>query len=137
MNTKLSGIEHFTTLEKLVLIGRGSKLAQNFRQALSPDPSGVLPCPLLSTIDCHGSAPEINEMSLLARTRSSAGHRLKKLNVPTSFIPLPADTASCVGEVGSFDIPSNVLHPYGMELPEYCFVDGEHEWWQSWRSRLN
>ena len=136
MDTKIYGFRRFTGLEKLVLVGRGSKLAWNLRWAFSPDRSGVLPCPLLSTIYCHGSAREIREISLLARNRSSAGHRLTKLNVPTSFIPLPADTTSCVGEVGSFDIPPNILHLYAMELPSYCFVEGEHEWWQPWKSRL-
>ena len=137
MNTRLYGLRRFTALEKLVLVGRRSKLARNLRQLLSSNrPPGGLPCPLLSTIDCHGSASEIREISLLARTRSSAGLRLAKLNVPMRFIPLPTDTSSCVGEVGSFDIPSDMLHMYAMELPEYRFVDGEHEWWQPWKSRL-
>ena len=137
MNTRLYGLRRFTALEKLVLVGRRSKLARNLRQLLSSNrPPGGLPCPLPSTIDCHGNASEIREISLLARTRSGAGLRLAKLNVPTRFIPLPTDTSSCVGEVGSFDIPSDMLHMYAVELPEYCFVDGEHGWWQPWKSRL-
>ena len=136
VETKLYGIEHFTALEKLVLVGRGSKVVRNFRQALSLCPSGIIPCPLLSTIDCHGSSSEMREMFLLLRTRSSAGRQLEKVRVPSRFIPLPADIASCVRHVGSLDIPSRVLHMYSMELPEFCFVE-EHEWWEPWRSRLN
>jgi len=135
--TKLDGIKHFTALEKLVLIGRGSKMAQKFRQALSPSPSGVLPCPLLSTIDFHGDSPEMPEIFLLVRNRSSAGRRLEKLRVPTSFIPLPAHIASCVRDVGSFDIPSRMLDKYAMELPEFCFVNGKHGWWHHWGSKVN
>jgi len=134
---KLGGVGHLTALEKLVVVGRGSKLARDFRQALSPDPLGVLPCPLLSTIDCHGNASEIREIFLLVRTRASADRRLEKLRVPSSFIPLPADIASCVRDVGSLDIPSRILHVYAMELPEFCFSEREHEWWKPWKSRLN
>ena len=136
VDTKLYGIEHLTALEKLVLIGRGSKVARNFRQALSPDSSGALPCPLLSAIDCHGNASEMREIFLLLRTRS-IGHRLEKVRVPSSFIPLPADIASCVRDVGSLDIPSRTLHMYAMELPEFCFAKKGHKWWEPWKSRLN
>jgi len=137
MDVKLNGIEHLTALEKLVLIGRGSRLARNFRQAFSPDHSGVLPCPLLSTIDCHGDKSEVREMFLLACIRSNAGCQLERMRVPSSFIPLPADITYCVREVGSFDIPSRVLHMYAMELPEFCFAEREHRWWKPWKSRLN
>ena len=137
VDIKLYGVDHFTALEKLVLIGRGSKMARNFRQALSPDPWGVLPCPLLSAIDCHGNSSEMREMFLLLRTRSSAGRQLETLRVPSRFIPLPADIASCVSHVGSLDIPPRVLHMYAMELPEFCFAEGEHEWWEPWKSRLS
>ena len=136
MGAKLHGIEHFTALEKLVLIGKGPKVARIFRQALSPDPSGALPCPLLSTIDCHGNASEMREIFLLLRKRFTAGRRFEKVRVPSSFIPLPADTASCVREVESLDIPSRVLHMYAMELPEFCFAEKGHEWWEPWRSKL-
>jgi len=134
---RLGGIEHFTALEKLVLLARGPSSAQNFRQMLSPDPSGVLPCPLLSTVDCHGGASDVREMFLLARTRFNAGCRLEELRVPSSFIPLPADIASCVESVRSFNIPPRVLHVYAMELPEFCFTEREPKWWKPWRSRLN
>jgi len=137
MDVRLNGIEHFPALEKLVLIGRGSKVARNFRQALSPDHSGVLPCQLLSAIDCYGNVSEMREMFLLVRTRSSAGHRLEKVRVPSSFIPLPADIASCVRAVGGFDIPPRTLHIYAMELPEFCFAEGGHEWWKPWKSRMD
>ena len=137
LDTKLVGIDHFTALEKLVIIGRGSKIARNFRQALSPDPSGVLPCPLLSTIDCHGDSSEMREVFLLLRTRSNAGRRLEKVRVPSDFIPLPADIASCVGDVGNLDIPPRILHMYAMELPEFCFSERVHQWWEPWKSRLN
>jgi hypothetical protein len=132
VDTNLGGIEHFTALEKLVLVGRGSKMARNFRRGLSPDPSGVLPCPLLSTIDCHGNASEMREMFLLLRIRSSAGRQLEKVRVPSSFIPLPADIASCVRDVGSLDIPLRILHMYAMRLPEFCFAERGPEWWEPW-----
>ena len=63
VDIKLDGIEHFTALEKLVLIGRGSGIARHFRQALSPRPSGVLLCPLLSAIDCHWNAQRCGRCS--------------------------------------------------------------------------
>jgi len=135
MDTKLYGIEHFTALERLVLIGRGSKWARNLRQVFSPDPSGVLPCPLLSTIDCYCSAAEMREVFHLVRTRSSAGRRLQKLGVPISFIPLPVDVSSCVKDVGGLDTSMNTLRVYSMGLPEFYFVD--HEWWQPWKSGFN
>ena len=135
MDIKLEGLEHFTALEKLVLIGRKSNIARNFQQALSPGPSGILSCPLLSTIDCHGDSSEMREIFLLLRVRSSAGRRVEKVRVPSDFIPLPADIASCVRDVGSLDI-STKLHAYGMELPEYCFSEGAHEWWESWEYGL-
>lgn len=137
VDTEIGGIENFTALEKLVLIGRGSMMARNLRQALSPDPSGVPPCPLLSAIDCHGNTSEMREMFLLLRTRSTADRQLKKVRVPPRFIPLPADIASCVGDVGILNIPPNILHTYSMELPEFCFPEGEHRWWKTWKSRLN
>jgi len=134
---KLGGVEHLTALEKLVVVGRGSKLARNFRQALSPDPLGVVPCPLLSTIDCLGDISEMREIFLLLRTRSNAGHPLEELRIPSSFIPLPADITSCVRDVRSLDIPSRILHLYVMDLPKFCFSEREHEWWKLWKSRLN
>ena len=135
MDTKFYGIKNLTALERLVLVGRGSKWARNLRQAFSPDPSGVLPCPLLSTIDCYCSAPEMREVFFLVRSRSSAGRRLQKLGVPTSFIPLPVDVTSCVRDVGSLDTSMNALRVYAMGLPESYFAD--HEWWQPWKSRSN
>jgi hypothetical protein len=109
---ELYGVEHFTALEKLGLTGSGSKLARNLRKALSPDPSGVLPCPLLSIIDCYWGRPGVYEITRLARIRSRAGRQLQKLRVLTSFIPLPACIASCVGDVGSLDM----VHFYTMGL---------------------
>lgn len=137
VDTKIGGIENLTALQKLVLIGRGSKMVRDFQQALSPGPSGVLPCPLLSTIDFQGDTSEMCEMFHLLRTRSSAGHQLGRVRVPSCFIPLPADVASCVKDVGSLDIPLRKLHRYAMELPKFCFVGREHEWWRPWKSRLN
>ena len=137
VDIKLDGIEHFTALEKLVLIGRGSGIARHFRQALSPGPSGVLPCPLLFAIDCHWNASEMREMFLLLRIRYHAGRLLEKLRVPSCFIPLPADVASRVRDIGKLDLPSRILHMYTMELPEFCFAEREHEWWEPWESRLN
>ena len=137
VDIKLDGIEHFTALEKLVLIGRGSGIARHFRQALSPRPSGILLCPLLSAIDCHWNASEMREMFLLLRTRYNTDHLLEKVRVPSCFIPVPADIASRVKDVGNLDIPSGILPTYVMELPEFCFAKREHEWWELWESRLN
>ena len=135
IDTKFYGIEYLTALERLVLIGRGSKWARNLRQVFSPDPSGVLHCPLLSTIDCYCSASEIREVFHLVRARSNAGRRLQKLGVPAPFVPLPVDVASCVKDVGGLDTSMNALRVYAMGLPEFYFLD--HEWWQPWKSGLN
>ena len=132
----LCGIKNFTALEKLVIVGRGSKMARSFRQALSPGPLGDIPCPLLSAIDCYGDASEMREIFLLLRTRSNAGSQLERMRVPSCFIPLPADIASCVRDVGSLDIPPRTLHMYAMELPAICFAEREHRWWKPWKSRL-
>jgi hypothetical protein len=78
----------------------------------------------------------MRETFLLLRTRS-IGNRLEKVRVPSSFIPLPADIASCVRDVGSLDIPSRTLHMYAMELPVFCFAEKGHGWWEPWKSRLN
>ena len=137
VDAKLNGIEHLTALEKLVLIGRGSVTAQSVRQGLSPGPSGVLPCPLLSTVDFHGDASDMHEFFHLLRIRSRAGGRLEKVRAPSRFVPIPADITPHVECVGSLDIPSSALHMYAMELPEFCFAEGEHKWWNAWRSRLN
>jgi len=137
VDIKLDGIEHFTALEKLVFIGRGSGIARHFRQALSPRPSGILPCPLLSSIDCHWNATEMREMFLLLHKRYSADRLLERLRVPSCFIPVPTNVASCVKDIGNLDIPSGILPTYGMELPVFCFAEMEHEWWERWESRLN
>jgi len=137
VDIKLEGIEHFTALEKLVLIGRASGIARHFRQALSPGPSGVLACPLLSAIDCHWNASEMRQMFQLLRARYNADRQLEKVRVPSCFIPLPADITFRVGDVGNLDIPPGGLHMHTMELPEFCFAEGEHEWWEPWESRLN
>jgi len=125
MGIKLDGIERLTALEKLVLVGRGSKLGRDFRQVLSPYPSGVLPCPLLSTIYCYWSASETRDIFRLVRIRSSAGRTLRKLSVPTSSIALPADIASCVSYVGSLDIPTDILDVDAVGLPRFYFLDDE------------
>jgi len=136
VDVKLGGVEHLAALEKLVLIGRGSATAQSLRQELSLGPSGILPCPLLSTIDFHGDRSDMGGLFHILRTRSKVGGRLKKVRVPSHFAALPADIVPYVRDVGSLDIPSSALHMYAMELPEYCFVE-EHRWWNPWRSRLN
>ena len=133
----LDGLEHLAALEKLVIIGRTSVTAQCFQERLSPAPSGVLPCPLLSTIDFHGDASEMRVLFHVLRARSRAGGRLERVRVPSDYLPLPADIAPHVRDVGSIDIPSNALHMYAMELPEFCFVEGKHKWWKFWRSRLD
>ena len=136
VDVKLHGVKHLTALEKLVLIGRGSVTAQCLQQELSPGPSGVLPCPLLSVIDFHGDASNVGGLFHLLRTRSKVGGRLEKVRVPSRFVTLSADIIPYVKEVGSLDIPSSTLHMYAMELPEFCFAE-EHKWWNPWKSRLN
>ena len=135
-NTKLEGFERFPALEKLILNGRGSHLAQNVRQSLSPDHSGTIPCPLLSAIDCYLGASEMREVFLLVRARFNAGHQLEKLRVPSSFLPLPVRVGSRVQDVESMDIPSGPLHSHSMKLPAFCFAK-EHGWWMPWKLRLN
>ena len=139
----LDGLEHLVALEKLVLNGRGSKLAQNFQEVLSSEHSGTLPCPLLSTIDCYlstidcyGDEPEMREVFLLARARSSAGRPLERLRIPSSFLPPPVDVSACVGDVTSLDPPPRPLHLHSMELPEHCFAK-DHGWWRTWESRVD
>ena len=136
LNTKLEGFEHFPALEKLVLNGRGSNLAGNARQALSPDPTlGRLSCPLLSAIHLYGNVSEVREIFLLVCTRFSAGRQLEKLRVPSHFLPLPARVDARVQDVESLDPPSGSLHTHSMELPEF-FAKG-HKWWIPWKSRLD
>jgi len=135
VDTKLGGVEHLTSLEKLVLIGRGSATAKSLLQELSPGRSNVLPCPLLSTIDFHGDRSDVGGLFHLLRTRSRVGGRLEKVRVPSRFAALPADIVPYVRDVGRLYIPSSALHMYAMELPEFCFME-EHKWWVPWRSRL-
>lgn len=135
LDARLNGFEHLPALEKLVINGRGSGLVRNIRRELSSDHPGILPCPLLSAIDCYGNALEVDEIFLLMSTRSSAGHRLDNLRVPSSFIPLPVDISAFVRDFGSLDTPLKALHMHSMELPEFCFAKG-HRWWKLWKSRL-
>ena len=135
VDAELDGLEHLAALEKLIVIGRGSVTAQCLRERLSPGPSGVLPCPLLSSINFHGDPSEMRVLFHVLRARSRVGGRLEKVRVPSKYVTLPADIAPHVRDVGSIDIPSNAVHMYAMELPEFCFVDGEHKWWKLWRSR--
>ena len=131
--SKLDGIGRLTALETLVLDGRGSKLAENFREALSLYHPGTPPCPLLSAIDCHGSELEMQDIFLLVRARLNAGSQLDKLRIPSSFIPPPSDISSHVRDVTSLDTSSRESHAYSMELPGFCFAE-DHEWWQPWTS---
>ena len=130
----LDGLEHLSALEKVVLNGRGSKLARNLCQVLSPDHLGIMSCPLLSGIDCYGNASEIDQIYLLVNNRFHAGHQLEKLRVPSSFIPPPDHIGACVGDLGALDMPLRALYLHSMELPEFCFAKN-HEWWKVWKSR--
>ena len=134
-DARLDGLEHLVALEKLVLSGRGSRLAQNLQEALSSGSSGTLPCPLLSVIDCYGGEPEMREVFLLARARFNAGYPLERLRIPSSFVPPPVDVSACVGDVTSLDPPAMPLNVHSMELPEYCFAK-DHEWWRTWGWRV-
>jgi len=136
VDVKFGGVEHLAALEKLVLLERGSVTAQSLRQELYPTPSGVLPCPLLSTVDFHGDMLDVDRLYHLLRSRSRVGSRLEKVRVPSRFATLPTSIVPYVREVGSLDIPSSALHMYSMELPEFCFAE-DHKWWDPWRSRLN
>lgn len=130
--TEIDGFEHFPALVKLVLEGSESKLVRNIRQALSPDDSGILPSPLLSSIDYYGGdESEMRDIFLLIRNRCGAGHRLETLRVPSSFTPLLVDIGGCVQDVASLGISSGAHHMHSMDLPEYCFAEG-HGWWEPW-----
>lgn len=137
VDAKLDGVEYLTALESLVIIGRGSATARALLQAFSPGPAGFLPCPLLSTIDFHGGSSEMRPFFDLLHARSTVGGWLERLRLPPGFTYLPVSVAPHVRDVGSLDIPSSALHMYAMELPEFCFAEGEHKWWIPWRSRLN
>ena len=67
MDAKLDGVEHFTTLEKLVVAVRGSVTVQSLQEKLSPDVLQVFPCvhcslPLISMggpRDAHGFSSSV------------------------------------------------------------------------------